>query len=262
MTAPDDDTAAPLRLADLTARLRRAGCVFAEEEARLLRAESPDDDVLRDRVRRRVAGEPLETIVGWAEFHGHRVVVAPGVFVPRRRTEALVDVARGLLGTGGVVVDLCCGSGAIGLALADVATVHAADVDPLAVACARRNLPPDRVFEGDLFDALPAALRGTVDVVCANTPYVPTAAVASMPREARESEPRVTLDGGADGLDVQRRVAAEVARWLTPTGTLLVETSAAQADAAAEIMQASGLRPHVHHDDERDATVVVGSAQG
>ncbi|WP_308115933.1 putative protein N(5)-glutamine methyltransferase [Rhodococcoides corynebacterioides] len=262
MTAPDDDPAAPLRPAELTAQLRRAGCVYAEDEARLLRTEAPDDDVLRDWVRRRVAGEPLETIVGWAEFHGHRVVVEPGVFVPRRRTEALVDVARGLVGPGAVVVDLCCGSGAIGLALTDVATVHAADVDPVAVACARRNLPPDRVFEGDLFDPLPAELRGRVDVVCANTPYVPSAAVASMPREARDSEPRGTLDGGPDGLDVQRRVAVEVVRWLTPTGSLLVETSAAQADAAAAIMRASGLRSRIHHDDERDATVVIGSAQG
>ncbi len=247
---------------ELTAQLRRAGCVYAEDEARLLRAEASDHDVLRDWVRRRVAGEPLETIVGWAEFHGHRVVVAPGVFVPRRRTEAMVDVARGLVGPGAVVVDLCCGSGAIGLAMADVATVHAADADPVAVACARRNLPPHRVFQGDLFDALPGELRGRVDVVCANTPYVPTAAVASMPREAREREPRATLDGGSDGLDVQRRVAAEVTRWLTPTGSLLVETSAAQADAASAIMRASGLRPRIHHDDERDATVVVGSVQG
>ncbi|WP_308128545.1 putative protein N(5)-glutamine methyltransferase [Rhodococcoides kroppenstedtii] len=246
----------------LTAQLRRAGCVFAEDEARLLRTEAPDDDVLEGWVRRRVGGEPLETIVGWAEFYGHRVVVEPGVFVPRRRTEALVDVARGLVGSGAVVVDLCCGSGAIGTAMADVATVYAADVDLAAVACSRRNLPPDRVFHGDLFDALPAALRGRVDVVCANTPYVPTAAVASMPREAREREPRATLDGGPDGLDLQRRVATEVTRWLTPTGSLLVETSAAQADAAAAIMQASGLRPRIHHDDERDATVVIGSAQG
>ena len=96
--------------------------------------------------------------------------------------------------------------------------MYAAELDPAAVACARRNLPPDRVFEGDLYDALPPALRGRVDVLVCNAPYVPTDAIALMPPEARVHEPAVALDGGAEGLDVQARVAAGAPAWLAPGG--------------------------------------------
>ncbi len=158
---------------------------------------------------RRVAGEPLEQVVGFAEFCGLRIAVAPGVFVPRLRSTALVRRAAHGLGPGDVVVDLCCGTGAIGAALRAAVPgleVYAADVDPAAVDCARRNLPPDRVRCGDLYDALPHGLRGRVAAVVANAPYVPTEAIATMPPEARDHERRVALDGGADGLDVQRGV--------------------------------------------------------
>src|SRR3954462_3557379 len=101
----------------VVARLRAAGCVFAEDEARLLLAGAAPD-ALDALVARRVAGEPLEPLLGWAEFCGLRVAVAPGVFVPRRRTEALVEEAVALFRPGAVVVDLCCGSGALGLAVA------------------------------------------------------------------------------------------------------------------------------------------------
>src|SRR5262249_51817210 len=149
---------------------------------------------------RRMAGEPLEQIVGWAEFAGLRIAVEPGGFVPRRRSELVIEIAG--REPADVVVDLCCGSGAPGSALAarwPAAEVHAADSDPGAVACARRNLPPERVHEGDLYDALPGELRGSVDLLVANAPYVPTAAIATMPREARDHEHRVALDGGEDG---------------------------------------------------------------
>ena len=109
--------------------------------------------------------------------------------------------------------------------------MHAADVDPAAVACARRNLPP--VYQGDLYAALPERLRGRVDLLVVNAPYVPTAAIATMPPEARDHEPRVALDGGADGLDVQRRVAADAPAWLRPGGALLIETGADQAPRTA-----------------------------
>ena len=204
----------------LVARLRAAGCVFAEDEAALLLAEHADDDELETLVARRCAGEPLETVLGWAQFAGLRVHVAPGVFVPRTRTELLVELADELLADclgRPVVVDLCCGTGAVGAALArrhPTAVVHAVDVDPVAVACARRNLTPTHVHAGDLLAALPAALRGGLDLVVANAPYVPTAAIASMPPEAREHEARVALDGGADGLSVHRRIAAQVGPWL------------------------------------------------
>ena len=196
--------------AELVGRLRAAGCVFAEQEAALLVGAAPSVRALESMVARRVAGEPLEYVVGWAEFCGLRMVVEPGVFVPRHRTELLVDEAARLLEGVAypVVLDLCCGCGALGAALAvrrEVA-LYAADVDPAAVRCARVNLAEagGHVFEGDLFDPLPRDLRGRVDVLLANVPYVPTDAIALMPPEARDHELRVTLDGGADGLDVFR----------------------------------------------------------
>jgi release factor glutamine methyltransferase len=242
---------------EIVARLRAAGCVFAEEEAALLIGERRDD--LEAMISRRVAGEPLEYILGWAGFHGIRVFVEPGVFVPRHRTELLVDEALRLARPDAVVVDLCCGSGAIGAAMLAVRPeldVWAADIDPAAVHSARRNLPADRVFEGDLFDALPVGLRGRIDVLVVNTPYVPTAEIALMPPEARDHEALVTLDGGRDGLDLQRRVAAAAPLWLARGGSLLVETSDAQAPVTVSIFEAAGLHARIVEDD--DATVVVG----
>jgi release factor glutamine methyltransferase len=248
--------------AALATVLRAAGCVFAEEEAAVLLREAPDDDALTAMVARRVSGEPLEQVVGFADFCGLRIAVAPGVFVPRLRSTLLVRRARDGLRPGDVVVDLCCGTGAIGAALlagAPGLEVHAADVDPAAVACARRNLPPDRVHEGDLYDALPPELRGRVAVVAANAPYVPSDAIATMPPEARDHEHRVALDGGADGLDVQRGVIAGAPEWLAPGGRVLVETSVAQAPVTAALMADAGLEPVVAHDDDVDGTVVTGT---
>lgn len=247
---------------ELTATLRAAGCVFAEEEAALLLREAPDAASLAAMVARRVGGEPLEQVVGFAEFFGQRILVAPGVFVPRQRSVFLVRKARDGLRSGDVVVDLCCGTGAIGAALLSVLPgleVHAADIDPAAVACARRNLPPDRVYEGDLYDALPDHLRGRVNAVVANAPYVPTEAIATMPPEAREHEHRVALDGGGDGLDVARRVIAGAPAWLAPGGRVLVETSRAQRDVAAAYVAAAGLAAMSSSDSE-DGNLVSGTS--
>jgi release factor glutamine methyltransferase len=246
--------------AQLVAALRSSGCVFAEEEARLLLDEAPSDAELMTWAARRMAGEPLEYVVGWASFAGLRIAVEPGVFVPRRRSELIVEVATRAPAT--VVLDLCCGSGALGAAVAarwPRAEVWAADSDPAAVRCARRNLPPERVREGDLFEGLPPDLRGRVDLLLVNAPYVPTDEVATMPREARDHEHRVALDGGSDGLDVQRRVLAEAPSWLAPHARLLVETSRAQADRSAALVTAAGLSASVETDDEIGATVVLGS---
>ncbi len=241
---------------DLVARLRAAGCVFAEEEAALLRDEA-SGEALEGLVARRVAGEPLEQVLGWAGFAGIRVRVRPGVFVPRRRTEALVELADPP--ESGVVVDLCCGSGAVAAAVAarrgDV-EVHAADLDPAAVACARLNLPPARVHEGDLYLALPEDLRGRVDLLVVNAPYVPSEEVRLMPAEAREHEHLVALDGGADGLAVHRRVAAGAHEWLAPGGVLLLETSGPQAGASYDACVAGGLEAEVVTRPEVGATVV------
>jgi release factor glutamine methyltransferase len=246
----------------VVARLRAAGCVFAEDEAALLAAAAATPEELDALVERRVAGLPLEHLLGWAEFHGLRVTVRPGVFVPRRRTEFLVDVAVSLAPRDPVVVDLCCGSGALGAAFASLLRpreLHAADVEPAAVECARLNLPDAHVHQGDLYDALPSSLRGRVDVLLANVPYVPSEAVATMPPEARLHEPLTALDGGTDGLDLARRVAAGAPRWLAPGGTVLVEASERQAPVLAAVFTAAGLAARVHESEELGATVVSGT---
>ncbi len=247
------------------ARLRDAGCVFAEDEARLLVAAAAKPADLRAMVDRRAAGEPLEQILGWAEFCGLRIAVDPGVFVPRRRTELLAQQAAAVAHAGAVVVDLCCGSGALGAALlatTEGVQLHAVDIDPAAVRCARRNLAAAgvQVYEGDLYEPLPATLHGGVDILVANAPYVPSAEIRFLPPEAREHEPRPALDGGADGLDVLRRVVAGAPRWLAPGGRLLVETSERQAPHLVGAVARAGLVPRLATSDELDATVVSGTA--
>ncbi|MGY1915535.1 putative protein N(5)-glutamine methyltransferase [Blastococcus sp. SYSU DS0973] len=242
-------------------RLRGAGCVFAEEEAALLAAAARDAEELSLLVDRRVAGTPLEQLVGWAEFCGLRIVVAPGVFVPRRRTGLVVREAVALARRGDVVVDLCCGTGAVGAALATAVPgidLHAADVDPAAVRCARRNLPGVAVHEGDLFAALPGALAGRIAVLTANVPYVPTAAIPLMPPEARDHEPRTALDGGEDGLALVRRVVADAPAWLARGGAVLFECGEGQTGAAVDVVTAAGLAARPVIDDDLGGTVVVG----
>jgi release factor glutamine methyltransferase len=246
---------------EIVTRLRAAGCVFAEDEARLLMSAARTPAELDAMVDRRAAGLPLEQVLGWAEFCGLRISVAPGVFVPRRRSEFLVREALPLARPGDVIVDLCCGAGAIGAALAaavDRAEVHAADIDPAAVRCARLNLPGGHVYQGDLYQPLPASLRGRVAVLAANVPYVPTGEIGFLPPEARQYEPRAALDGGADGLAVLRRVAAGAPGWLAPGGHLLIETSKRQAPRADAAFAASGLTARVARSPDLDVAVVIG----
>ncbi|MFD9126416.1 putative protein N(5)-glutamine methyltransferase [Kitasatospora sp. NPDC059571] len=254
----------PLSPSDVVRALRAAGCVFAEDEADLLLSSARTPDELAAMVGRRAAGLPLEHVVGWADFCGLRVAVDEGVFVPRRRTEFLVRQAIALAPPHPVVLDLCCGSGALGAALAaalDPAELHAADVEPAAVRCARRNLARygGTVHQGDLFAPLPEGLRGRVDLLVANTPYVPSGSVGLLPPEARLHEPLVALDGGADGLDVQRRVAAGAGAWLAPGGHLLVEAGESQAALAARVFREAGMSVRVVDSEELYATVVIGT---
>jgi release factor glutamine methyltransferase len=282
-------------------RLRKAGCVFAEEEAEILRSSAGSAGELDAMVAQRASGLPLEQVVGWAEFCGLRIAVDPGVFVPRRRSEFLVQTATGLAtGSAAVIVDLCCGTGALGLAVAarlavqappgpapaeppdlgpvhpglvgpglseshavdlGLVELHVAELDPAAVACARKNVEPagGQVYEGDLFTPLPASLRGRVGILICNAPYVPTDEIAFMPPEAREHEARMALDGGSDGLAILRRVAEQAPGWLVRGGTLLVETSERQADRMADAMTSAGLSARVHADEETGATVLTGT---
>ncbi|HEY2579446.1 MAG TPA: putative protein N(5)-glutamine methyltransferase [Streptosporangiaceae bacterium] len=264
----------------ITTRLRASGCVFAEDEASLLisAARTPAD--LAAMVDRRAAGLPLEQVLGWAGFCGLRIAVDPGVFVPRRRTEFLVhqavtrasqavqpasqaasgqtiSLARPL-----VVVDLCCGSGAVGAALAAAFSrveLHAVELDPAAVRCARRNVAAGAtVYEGDLYQPLPASLRGRVDILVANAPYVPTGEVALLPAEARVHEPLLALDGGSDGLSILRRVIAEAPGWLAPGGCLLAEATRGQWPRLAGALTQAGLTPRLATCDELSATAVLG----
>jgi release factor glutamine methyltransferase len=249
----------------VVARLRAAGCVFAEDEADLLMAAAAGaPGELAALVDRRAAGVPLEQVLGWTEFYGLRIAVAPGVFVPRRRTELLVREAAAVARCGAVVLDLCCGSGAVGAALLTAAgpiELHAVDVSPDAVRCARVNLAgAGQVYEGDLFEPLPPDLLGRVDIVVANAPYVPTGAMRLMPPEARIHEPGVALDGGADGLVVLRRISAGAAQWLAPGGHLLVETSERQLTETIRIVERNGLVARVARAAELDATAVIGTA--
>ncbi|MBB6374137.1 release factor glutamine methyltransferase [Pseudonocardia eucalypti] len=251
-------------MGDLVTMLRAAGCVFAEEEARLITEAAGTPGELAAMARRRSGGEPLEQVLGWAEFAGLRIALTPGVFVPRRRTERLVDRAVEVTAeTGAVVVDLCCGSGAIGAALTarlGRPELYAVDIDPSAVDCARHNLPGARVYLGDLYEPLPAGLRGRVNLLVANVPYVPTGAIPLLPPEARLHEPRTALDGGADGLDVLRRVAAEAPRWLAPGGHVLFEVGEEQVGAATTAIALAGLAPAVARDADSSGAVVLGTA--
>jgi release factor glutamine methyltransferase len=249
----------------VVARLRAAGCVWAEDEAVLLEEAATSAGELERLVARRVAGEPLETVLGWAAFLGRRLAVVPGVFVPRRRTELLARTAAERTravppGRGRpVVVELCCGVAPVAASLEGAgADVHGCDVSAAALGCARSNAPTAELHLGDLYDALPARLLGRVDVLAANAPYVPTDRVAAMPPEARDHEPLVALDGGADGVDLHRRIAADAGRWLAPGGVLLVETSPGQAGLTTGAMAAAGLAAGVETDDEIGGCVAIG----
>lgn len=248
-------------------RLRSEGCIFAEEETQLLISEASSVEDLMKMVEIRASGLPLEYVLGFTMFYGQRIIVERGVFIPRQRTVFLVKHTEALTRIGDIVIDLCCGSGAVGAVIAtDVnkISLHSVDIDPVAVKCASRNIADigGHVYKGDLYNALPCSLRGRVNIIVANVPYVPTDAIKLLPQEARLYEPKVALDGGKDGLDLQRKVAEGAPRWLAPGGHLLVETSKRQAAKTFEIFTNAGLMTKIARDEELDATVVIGTNSG
>lgn len=258
-----------MTVAHLAQRLAAAGCVYAEEEASILTEAAATAEQLDAMVARREAGEPLEYVVGWSAFRGLRLEVADGVFVPRARSDLLVEETASLVrcvsgpGRTVVVVDLCCGVGAIGAAVAaEVPQVelHAADVDPRAVACAEKNLQAvgGVVHEGDLFGALPRRLRRRIDVLVASPPYVPTTEIRLLSAEAREFESPTALDGGADGYDVVRRIARGARQWLSPHGCLAVEVGETQVELAADIIESLGYSTRAVTSPDYGSGVVTG----
>ncbi len=227
-----------------TARLAAAGCVSAgDEAAALLGAAGGDARRLESLLVRREAGEPLAWLVGTVDFGGVRLRIEHGVYVPRPHTVELAQRAARHLPEGGTAVDLCTGCGAIAAVLARAvpsARVLATDIDRAAVACARANgVDAD---ESDLEAALPAWLTGHTDVVTSVPPYVPDAALALLPRDVQEWEPRRALVGGEDGLAVTRRVVVGAAtRLLGPGGHLLVEIGGDQYDTMRGVLKATGF---------------------
>jgi release factor glutamine methyltransferase len=232
----------------------------AEEAAELVAVSAGDPERLEALVARRTSGEPLAWLVGSMAFCGVRVAVHPGVYVPRIQSEALAHRAAGLLPAGGIAVDLCTGAGAIASVLgssAPATTVVATDVDPAAVACARANGVDARL--GHLDEPLPPALEGTVDVMTAVVPYVPTEALPLLPRDVVAFEPRRALDGGSGGLALLCEVVARSRRWLRPGGWLLLELGGDQAGPVGTRMEAAGfVHVTVLHDEEGDDRGIEG----
>jgi release factor glutamine methyltransferase len=201
-------------------------------------------------VRRRRA-EPVAYILGVREFHGHAVQVERGVLVPRPDTETLVEVALDRTRAAhlfGEALDLCTGSGCVAIAFAKrrpTWRVTAVDVSADAVRVARRNVERlgtafgTRVVEGDLDAPLGDAAR--FDLVTANPPYIPTAELATLPPDVRDHEPRLALDGGADGLVVVRRVIEAARRRLRPGGIVAIEIAHDQAPRAARLLEGAGF---------------------
>jgi release factor glutamine methyltransferase len=188
-----------------------------------------------------VEGEPLAWLVGTTRFCGLDIAVDPGVYVPRWQSETLARRAAESLPPDGTAVDVATGSGALAVVLSHLrpgARIVATEVDPVAVACARRNGVD--VLEGPLDRPLPAELTGSVDVLCAVLPYVPTGALHLLPRDVVAYEPRTALDGGDDGLALVGVLVERSTRWVRTGGRLLLEVGADQIDPLADRMLAVG----------------------
>lgn len=212
-----------------------------------------DAKALEPLIERRLAGEPLQYVLGEWEFYGLPFYVDETVLIPRPDTECLVEAALPLLSENRRdVLDLCCGSGCIGIALAVYknARVTAADISADALSVternARRNGVSLKTVQSDLFDSV----EGTFDLIVSNPPYL-TKAEMDARDDSLRYEPELALFGGEDGLEYYRRIAAEYRRCLRPGGTLLLEIGMTQQKAvetlfdACECIRDYGGRPRV-----------------
>lgn len=227
---------------ELTARLSAAGFVAAAEEAdELIARAAAGQPPLEALVARRLTGEPLAWITGSVSFCGVEVRVDPGVYVPRWQSEPLARRALARLPATGTAVDLCTGAGAVAKVLSlgrPAARVVATDIDERSVACATDN--GVEASRGDLFAPLSDRLRGRVDVVVGIVPYVPTPALAQLPRDTLAFEGSRSYDGGADGTAILRRVLAASLRFLRPGGALLLELGGDQATLLGDDLECYG----------------------
>jgi len=253
---------ADVDLAAVVERLEAAGCVAADEEAADYVALAPDEATLEAWLQRRERGEPSAWITGTVVFGGRSLRIDSGVFVPRDQSQELARRAAAVLPDAGRALDLCTGAGAVAAHLrAEVptATVVGVDLDRRAAACARRN----GVFAvvADLDTAIRPAT--TFDVVTAVAPYVPTGDLRLLPADVQRYEPRRALDGGADGLDVVRRVVAAAARRLRPGGSLFIEIGGTQDVALAPTLAAHGFGVvTTWRDDDGDLRGLAARATG
>ncbi len=205
----------------------------------------------RELIVRRRRAEPVAYILGVREFYGHALRVSSSVLVPRPDTETLVEVALERTRSAhlfGEALDLCTGSGCVAIAFArrrPTWRVTGVDLSRAAVAVARANVERIgaafgvAIVEGDL-DA-PLAAPARFDLLTANPPYIPTGDLSTLPADVRDHEPRLALDGGADGLDLVRRVVSVARRRLRPGGVVALEIGHDQAERAAALLDAEGF---------------------
>ncbi len=254
----------PLDQSGVTRALAHAGCVAAEDEALELLAAASDTDMLAQMLARRVTGEPLAWITGRTAFCGLEVAVDPGVYVPRWQSEPLARLAARLLPPAGVGVDLCTGSGAVAMVMQarrPAARVVATEIDPVAVDCARRN--GVTVCVGDLLLALPSDLVSGVDVMVGVLPYVPEDSLHLLPRDVQAFEPRVALDGGADGLGPLRSVVGASPSWVRSGGWLALEVGGDQVGPATTLFELAGFGAMgVLEDADGDPRAIYGQLAG
>jgi release factor glutamine methyltransferase len=226
-------------LDDVARRLAAAGCIAPEEEARELLRAVPDDAALPEWIRRRESGEPLPWITGTMSFCGRSIRVDRGVYVPRPQSEELARRAASLLPDGGRLADLCTGCGAIARAVIDMqpsARVTAADIDPGAAACARKN-----GVDAACMDLGEALRPNAFDVVSAVAPYVPTSELPLLPSDVVRYEPIRALDGGDGGVEVLRRLVPSAGRILRHGAWLLTEIGGFQDEVLEPLLRTSGF---------------------
>lgn len=227
--------------------LAAAGIENAVQEAGWIASDAPDAAEAEAWARRRARGEPLQYILGTVAFRHLTLSIGPGAFIPRPETEVVAGRAIELLGDGGIAVDLCTGNGAIALALAHECTrsrVWATDISTAALGWAERNastLGAEVTFlEGSLFDPLPQTLRGAVDVVVSNPPYVAFDEADALPPEVIDHEPHTALFSGAGGLDVISAIAKQANAWLRAGGALVLEIGETQGPSVTRLLEDAG----------------------